>query len=67
VRHPPIPIIGAECKCWHGSLAAAIDVIPENICSSRAFVRLTEAVILGKISADLFFVKRCGMERDNAS
>jgi hypothetical protein len=36
-------------KCWRGSLPAAIDGIPENMCSSRAFARLTEADILGKI------------------
>ncbi len=35
------PAFGAEGKCWHGSLPAAIDGIPENICSSRAFLRLT--------------------------
>jgi hypothetical protein len=36
--------IGAERKCWHGSLPAAIGGIPENIRSSRAFLGLTDAV-----------------------
>jgi len=35
---------GAERKCRHGSVPAAIGGIPENICSSRAFLRLTDAV-----------------------
>jgi hypothetical protein len=32
---------GAESKCRHGSLAAAIQGISENICSWRAYRRLT--------------------------
>ena len=31
---------GAERKCWHGSLPAAIGGIPESICSLRAFLIL---------------------------
>jgi hypothetical protein len=36
----------AEClqierKCWHGALPAAIGANAENVCSSRAFLRLT--------------------------
>jgi hypothetical protein len=34
---------GAEGKCWRGSLPAAIDGIPENICSSRVFLELTHS------------------------
>lgn len=34
---------GAERKCLHGSLRAAIRCIPENICSPRAFLRLALA------------------------
>jgi hypothetical protein len=36
--------IGAERKCRHGSPPAAIGGISENIFSSRAFLRLTDAV-----------------------
>jgi hypothetical protein len=32
---------GAERKCLYGSLAAAFQGIPENICSSQAFLGLT--------------------------
>jgi hypothetical protein len=32
---------GAERKCWHGALPAAIQGISEIICSQRAFCRLT--------------------------
>jgi hypothetical protein len=32
--------IGAERKCWHGSLPAASGDIEENKCTSRAFRRL---------------------------
>jgi hypothetical protein len=35
--------IGAERKCRHGSLPAAIGGNPENICSSRALLRLTRS------------------------
>jgi hypothetical protein len=35
---------GAERKCWHGSLPAALQGIPENICSSRHFLTVTHAV-----------------------
>ena len=43
VSMPGRPIMsacGAECTCRHGSLPAAIRGIPENICSSQAFLRL---------------------------
>ena len=33
---------GAERKCWHGSLPAAIGGNAENLCSSRAFLRLIQ-------------------------
>ena len=36
--------LGAERKCWPGLLPAAIHGIPENICSLRAFRRLTDGV-----------------------
>ena len=32
---------GGDPKFWHGSPPAAIQGIPENICSSRAFLGLT--------------------------
>jgi hypothetical protein len=38
---------GVDRKCRHGSLPAARRAIPENICSSRAFPKLTDAVEKG--------------------
>jgi hypothetical protein len=37
--------LGAERKCWHDALPAAIGGNAENICSSRAFLRLTNSVM----------------------
>jgi hypothetical protein len=38
-----LPGLGVDRKCRHGSLPAARRAIPENICSSRAFLRLTRS------------------------
>ncbi len=38
-----LPGLGVDRKCRHGSLRAARRAIPENICSSRAFLRLTRS------------------------
>jgi hypothetical protein len=40
---PRMTVLGAERKHWHGSLPAAIGGIPENKCSSRAFLRVTRS------------------------
>ena len=40
-----LPGLGVDRKCRHGSLPAARRAIPENICSSRAFLRLTQSDI----------------------
>jgi hypothetical protein len=41
IVQPLMSPIGAQRKCRYGSLPAAIRGIPENICSSRALLRLT--------------------------
>lgn len=38
------PMLALNVSAWHGSLQAAIRGIAENICSWRAFRRLTDAV-----------------------
>jgi hypothetical protein len=46
-----LPGLGVDRKCRHGSLPAARRAIPENICSSRAFLRLTLSGGLPKATA----------------
>jgi hypothetical protein len=38
---------GAERKCWHGSLPAAIGGNAENMCSPRVLLTVTDAVEKG--------------------
>ena len=44
-----LPGLGVDRKCRHGSLPAARRAIPENICSSRAFLRLTRSGHLNRL------------------
>ena len=60
----PTSAAGAERKCRHGSLLAAIEGIPENICSSRAFRRLTDTVEkLDFLPRSQFLRQQAGFEK----